>query len=125
MKTARLIILMSVAVLLTACATRPAPPTDELAVARSAIGYAVESSARDSAPEELALARSKLELAEQAMGTRNYEVAQQLALEAEAAARLADFKARNTATRRTVNELEASIQALREELARLQGGASS
>lgn len=124
MRIVQLVCLVSGALLLAACATKPAPPTDELAVARSAIDYAVESSARDSAPEELAQARSKLNLAEQAMDSRNYAVAQQLAVEAEAAARLADFKARNSATRRTVNELESSIQALRDELARLQGGAS-
>ncbi len=125
MRSTRFILLLTAAALTAACATRPPAPTEELAVARSAIGYAVESSARDSAPEDLAEARRKLERAEQAMGTRNHEVARQLALEAEAAARLADFKARNASTRRTVSELEASIQALREELDRLQGGSSS
>jgi chromosome segregation ATPase len=125
MKTTRLLFLLSVVALMTACAARGTPPTDELAVARSAIGYAEESSARDSAPEELADAQRKLSLAREAVEARNYEVARQLAVEAEAAARLADLKARNASTRRTVNEIEASIEALRSELAQMQRGGSS
>ncbi|MCC5866793.1 MAG: DUF4398 domain-containing protein [Wenzhouxiangella sp.] len=122
MRSMRLMTLLVAAVMLTACATRGTPPTEELAVARSAIGYAEESSARDSAPEQLEEARNKLALARQAVDVRNYEVARQLAVEAEAAARLADLKARNASTRRTVNEIEATIEALRDELAELQRG---
>lgn len=112
------------ALLLGACASQPPVPDDQLAVARNAIDYAVEMGARDSAPQELQQARDHLAEAERAVEQNENGIARQLALEAEKMARLADRKARSERSRRQVQELEETVEALREEIARAQGGSS-
>ncbi|MEE4331812.1 MAG: DUF4398 domain-containing protein [Wenzhouxiangella sp.] len=110
--------------LLAACATRPPVPTDQMAVARNAIDYAVEMGARDHAPEELEQARAHLAEAERAIEQEQNEIAGQLAQEAEKIARLADLKARAARSARQVRELEETVEALREEIAGGPGGGS-
>ncbi|MDZ7790424.1 MAG: DUF4398 domain-containing protein [Xanthomonadales bacterium] len=112
------------ALVLTACASQPPVPTDQLAVARNAIEYAVEMGARDHAPGDLQQARDHLAEAERAVEQGENEIARQLALEAEKIARLADRKARSARSRRQVEQLEDTVEALREEIARAQGGSS-
>lgn len=109
---------------LSACASQPPVPTDQLAVARNAIDYAVEMGARDHAPGDLQQARDHLAEAERAVEQDENEIARQLALEAEKMARLADRKARTARSRRQVEQLEDTVDALREEIARAQGGSS-
>jgi flagellar biosynthesis component FlhA len=109
---------------LTACASQPPVPTDQMAVARNAIDYAVEMGARDHAPADLKQARDHLAEAERAVEQGENEIARQLALEAEKIARLADRKARSARSRRQVEQLEDTVEALREEIARAQGGSS-
>lgn len=110
--------------LLTACASQPPVPNDQLAVARNAIEYAVEMGARDHAADELQQARNHLAEAEKAVEQDENEIARQLALEAEKIARLADRKARTARSRRQVEQLEDTVEALREEIARAEGGSS-
>lgn len=117
-------LLALLALLLGACASQPPVPDDQLAVARNAIDYAVEMGARDSAPQELQQARDHLAEAERAVEQNENGIARQLALEAEKMARLADRKARSDRSRRQVQELEETVEALREEIARAQGGSS-
>lgn len=112
------------ALFLSACASQPPVPTDQLAVARNAIDYAVEMGARDHAPGDLQQARDHLAEAERAVEQDENEIARQLALEAEKMARLADRKARTARSRRQVEQLEDTVDALREEIARAQGGSS-
>lgn len=114
------------ALLLSACASQPPVPNDQLAVARNAIDYAVEMGARDHAAVELQQAREQLAEAERAVKQGENKIARQLALEAEKMARLADRKARSARSRRQVEQLEDTVEALREEIAsaRAQGGSS-
>lgn len=114
----------ALALLLVACASQPPVPTGQLAVARSAIEYAVEMGARDHAPDDLQQARDQLAEAERAVEQDEHEIARQLALEAEKMARLADRRARAARSRHQVEQLEDTVQALREEIARAQGGSS-
>ncbi|WP_376696802.1 DUF4398 domain-containing protein [Wenzhouxiangella sp. EGI_FJ10305] len=114
------------ALFLTACASQPPVPNDQLAVARNAIDYAVEMGARDHAPGDLKQAREHLAEAERAIEQGENKIARQLALEAEKMARLADRKSRSARSRRQVEQLEDTVEALREEIARarMQGGSS-
>jgi len=118
------VLLPALALGLAACASNPPVPTDQLAVARSAIEYAVEMGARDHAPGELEQARRHLDEAEQAIEQDENEIARQLALEAEKIARLADLKSRAARSRRQVEELENTVEALREQIAGQPGGSS-
>jgi len=110
------------ALLLGACATRVPVPSDQLAVARNAIEYAVEMGAREYSPAELQQARDHLAEAERAVDQNENEIAGQLAMEAEKIARLADLKARSARSERQVQELETTVEALREEIAGGRGG---
>lgn len=116
------LILPALVLLLAACATSPPVPTDQLAVARNAIEYAVEMGAREHAPGELQQARDHLAEAERAVGQDENEIARQLAMEAEKIARLADLKSRSARSERQVRELETTVEALREEIAGGRGG---
>jgi hypothetical protein len=114
----------ALALLLVACASQPPVPSDQLAVARNAIDYAVEMGARDHAPGDLQQARQHLAEAERAVEQGENKIARQLALEAEKIARLADRKSRSAQSRRQVEQLEDTVEALREEISRAQGGSS-
>lgn len=117
-------LITALALLLIACASKPPVPTEQLAVARSAIEYAVEMGARENAPNELQQARDHLAEAEEAVEQDENEIARQLAVEAEKLARLADLKSRAARNRHQVEELENTVEALREEIAGGQGGSS-
>lgn len=109
--------------LLSACAAGVPVPTDQMAVARNAIDYAVEMGAREYAPSELEQARAHLAEAERAIDQEQNTIARQLAMEAEKIARLADLKARSARSNRQVQELEDTVEALREEIDRVSGDA--
>ncbi len=109
--------------LLAGCASQPPVPTDQMAVARNAIDYAVEMGARDHAPAELEQARKHLAEAERAVEQKENEIARQLAVESEKMARLADLKSRTARSQRQVQELENTVEALREEIGG-EGGSS-
>ena len=101
---------------IAACSSAPAPK-EEMAVSRSAVERASTSAAAD-APQELADARAKLTRANEAMASKDYALARRLADEAQADAALADATARSTRSRRALDEVQASIRLLREQLTR-------
>jgi len=108
--------MLALVLFLAACASTPPVPTDQMAVARNAIDYAVEMGAREHAPAELEQARAHLAEAERAIEQNQNEIARQLAMEAEKIARLADLKARSARSSRQVRELENTVEALREQI---------
>src|SRR3569623_992482 len=83
-------------VLFAGCASIP-PPTDQLAVTRAAVTDATTAGATEAAPVELKSARDKLDEAEKAMNSKDFERAKRLAEEAQVDAKLAEPKA-NAAT---------------------------
>lgn len=103
---------------LAACATTPPQPSEEIAAARTAVSFAEDNGARDYAAVELRRARDKLEQAQAAAGAGEPERARRLAEQAELDARLADLLTRSGKMERSISELEASINDLREELRR-------
>lgn len=104
--------------LLAACASGPPAPSEELAVARSAVSSAEDAGAREHASLDLRRAQQKLERAEQARQNENYREALHMAEQAEIDARYAAFRARSQRASNAVEELERGIAELRAEVAR-------
>lgn len=99
------------------CASTP-PPTGEMAVSTAAVARAVSAGATDSAPVEMGIARKKLDSANAAMISKDYDTARTLAQEAQVDAQLAEVKARSTKARKAADAVREDGRALREEIER-------
>jgi len=104
-------------VLFAGCASIP-PPTDQLAVTRAAVTDATTAGATEAAPVELKSARDKLDEAEKAMNSKDFERAKRLAEEAQVDAKLAETKANAAKAHKAVESAQESNRVLREELQR-------
>ena len=97
------------------------PEVDHLAyLARSqiAVAHATAAGAPELAPQEMRLAREKLERAQLAMGQRDYDTARMLARESQADAQLAESKTEAIKARKAADESQQAGRALREEMNR-------
>ncbi|QDQ27552.1 DUF4398 domain-containing protein [Chitinimonas arctica] len=103
--------------MLAACASQPLP-NEQLAVGKSAVDAAQTAGAAEYAPLELDAAREKIARASTAQRAKHYEEARRLAAEAEVDAELARAKAGSQKTQQAVDELNASIRVLRDEINR-------
>jgi hypothetical protein len=99
---------------LAACASGPVP-LEQLAVAKESVQRAEQAGATELAPVEMATARDKLQRAEQAGQSHQGQVATRLADQANVDAQLAEATAREHKSRQAEMELQASLQALRQE----------
>ena len=99
---------------LAACASGPVP-LEQLAVAKESVQRAEQAGATELAPVELSTARDKLQRAEQAGANHQGQTATMLADQANVDAQLAEATAREHKSRQADMELEASLQALRQE----------
>jgi septal ring factor EnvC (AmiA/AmiB activator) len=113
--------LCSLAFGIVACASAPVP-VDKLAVAKSSVERAEQAQAAQFAQVELNTARNKLAAAQAAADKRDADVAARLADQAEVDAQLAEFTARAKQQEQLVSEMDASVQALRNETLRNQPG---
>jgi hypothetical protein len=113
----RALVCVLAAFLLTACAGVP-PPTEQVAVSRAAVADAVSAGGGEYAPAALRRAQEMLDRSNAAMVSHQYADARRYAEDAEVDARLAAVTARSEKARKAVSEIEMSIQALKEELAR-------
>jgi Domain of unknown function (DUF4398) len=102
---------------LAACASDPAPEA-ELAAAEVALDEAEEANAPAQASGPYELARDKLDRAREAVEDDDMVEARRLAEQALVDAQLAEAQARSEVARQNAAELRASIEALRDELAR-------
>src|SRR5438874_13033006 len=104
---------------LSACA-RPekTPATAAVAVSHNAVDNAVSSGAPELAPVELTSARDKMMRANQALAAKDYKTARQLAMEAQADAKLAQSKADSAKATAAADQLDADVRALREQVDR-------
>ncbi|MDY6919140.1 MAG: DUF4398 domain-containing protein [Pseudomonadota bacterium] len=93
-----------------------APPTTELAQARSDVQNAQSEDADEYAGLALNEAQYKLKQAEKAMQEENYLEAKRLAEKAAADARLAGITARKERTKQALKEVNDSLDTLRSEL---------
>jgi hypothetical protein len=105
------------AVVIAGCASIP-PPTEQMAVAKSALANAVSAGASEYAPVEMRTAQEKLDRANRAMDKEDYENARWLAEEAQADARLAEKKAQSAKAQKAASVMQDDIRVLREEIDR-------
>jgi outer membrane murein-binding lipoprotein Lpp len=107
-------------VMLLAGCTSPqkAPATADVAVSRNAVENAVSAGAAELAPAEINMAREKMMRANQALAAKDYKLARELAMQAQADARLAQSKARSAKATAASNALEEDLRVLRQEVDR-------
>lgn len=107
------------ALALSACASpEKTPATAAVAVSHNAVDNAVSAGAPELAPVELSSAREKMMRANQALAAKDYKTARQLAIEAQADAKLAQSKADSAKSTQAANQLDADVQALRDQVER-------
>ena len=99
------------------CANVP-KPTDNMAVAEAAILRASTSGTSADAARELQLATDKLTAARQAMNSKEYERAGQLAEQATVDAQAAEIHAQSARSRKAAQETQDAARVLREEMNR-------
>lgn len=104
-------------VLIAGCASTP-PPTEQIAVSKSAISNAVSAGGSEYAPVEMRTAQDKMDRASRAMAKEEYENARWLAEEAQADARLAEKKAQSAKAQKAAVVMQDDIRVLREEINR-------
>jgi len=119
MSYSRTIAAAVVVVMASACASEKMP-TEQLAVATKAIDAAVQAGATQYAAADLAVAREKLQRAQNGAQTSTLSAAQvaYLAQEAEADANLAHAEAQAGKANAAVQATQADLDALREEAER-------
>lgn len=115
------------AVLVLAGCTSPqkAPATADVAVSRNAVENAVSAGAAELAPVEINAARDKMVRANAALAAKDYKLARELAIQAQADARLAQSKARSARATAAANALDADLRVLREEVERMNAPAGT
>lgn len=104
--------------LLAGCASQKAPATADVAVSRAAVESAASAGAADAAPAEMLSARAKVQEANQALAAKDYQRARDLAMQAQADAKLAQSKAGSAKATAAADALQENIRVLREELER-------
>jgi len=104
---------------LAACASpEKTPATAAVAVSHNAVDNAVSAGAPELAPEEISAARSKMMQANQALAAKDYKRARELAVQAQADAKLAQAKATSAKATAASNALNEDLRVLRQEVDR-------
>jgi multidrug efflux pump subunit AcrA (membrane-fusion protein) len=96
------------------CAGTP-PHVDDISTAEMALNRALEAEAEEHSPLALRVAREKLDRAKQAMNDTEYEQARRLAEQAQVEAQLAEAQARSQVARQQAQEVQTTIDTLRQE----------
>ncbi|MGX4643548.1 DUF4398 domain-containing protein [Massilia sp. SYSU DXS3249] len=103
---------------LSACASQKAPATADVAVSRNAVANAVQAGAAELAPAEITAARAKMMRANEALAAKDYKLARELAMQAQADAQLAQSKAASAKATAASNALNEDLRVLRQEVER-------
>ncbi|WP_200897589.1 DUF4398 domain-containing protein [Arsukibacterium ikkense] len=118
----RAMLLASMIVLLAGCAAAPQPPSAELEAAERAISVTERAQVTRYTSVELDTARQELAGARQALLAENMPQAARLALQAQLSAELAMAKAELLKAREVNQDMQQSIEAVRQEAQRNQSG---
>lgn len=110
-------VVMFVAMFIVGCAGIPAP-TEQMAVAKTAVTNAISAGGNEFAPVQLRSAMDKMDAAERAMADEEYERARQLAEQAQVDAQLASSMARSAKAEKAARELEEGNRTLQQEIQR-------
>lgn len=111
----------SLILLLTACATTPIPPSEELLAAELAISSAEQERATDFAPQAMKQAHDKLGAARTAVAAEDMDLALLLADESRVSAELASARASEMKAKVINDEMQQRIEALEQEILRNTG----
>jgi hypothetical protein len=103
---------------LAACASQKTPATAAVAVSNNAVENAVSAGAADLAPQEITAAREKMLRANQALAAKDYKLARDLAVQAQADAKLAQSKAGSAKATAAADTLNQDLRVLRQEVDR-------
>jgi hypothetical protein len=109
--------LLALSLLLGACASLP-PPTAQLAVSTAAVAHAQAATGQTGPTPGLALARDKLQRANQALAEKDHLTASRLAEQAQLDALVAESRADTAKAQLAAQDAQAANQALADELAR-------
>lgn len=103
------------AILMAGCSSGP-PPKTEMNLSKAAVARATSNAdTAQFAPVELQSAKDKLARAEKAMSEEKYELAKELAAEAQVDAKLAEAKSQSAKTQKAAQDSQEAIRLLREE----------
>ena len=111
---------LGAALAVSGCAGTP-PPVDDISTAEMALNRALEAEAEQHSPLPLRVAREKLDSAKQAMNDGEYEQARRLAEQAQVEAQLAEAQARSQVARKQAQEIQTTIDTLRQEAGKAAG----
>jgi len=100
------------------CSSMKTPATADVAVSKAAVDSAASADGAQYAPVEMRSAREKLAKANKAMAEKDYEVASEMANQAQVDANLAQGKASSAKAKMAADALQEDIRVLREELKR-------
>jgi len=100
------------------CSSLKTPATADVAVSKAAVENAAGAGGVEFAPVEMNSAREKMALANKAMAEKNYKLARELAVQAQADAKLAQGKANSAKAQMAADALQEDIRVLRTELDR-------
>jgi outer membrane PBP1 activator LpoA protein len=109
------------AIVLSACASTPLPPTAELQAAEQAIATADKARVADHASPELTQAREKLEAAKVAVREEKMGDARRLAEQSRADAELASAKSEEVKAQAVNDDMKKSTETLNSEMQRKTG----
>lgn len=109
---------MLTAVFVAGCASQPERPVAEMSRAKALIEQAEQQGAQQFAGAELERARQKLSQADAAVERGDTEEAARLSLQAALDAELAGAKARSAEAKKSADELDQSVESLRQEATR-------
>ncbi len=113
----RIAVIAAAAIFMAGCASTP-PPTAQMAVSRAAVNNANSAGANEFAPVQIKSATEKMAGAERAMVNEDYELAGQLAEQAQVDAELAGETARSAKARKAADAVREDSSVLRQEIDR-------
>jgi len=95
-----------------------APAAADVAVSKNAVANAVQAGAAELAPAEITAARAKMMRASEALAAKDYKLARELAVQAQADAQLAQSKANSAKATAASDALNEDLRVLRQEVDR-------
>ena len=113
-----LLLTIGALIAMTGCSSAYTPATAQIAVSSAAVSNANSAGAQQYAPTDMNAAQDKLTRARKAMSDKDYRLANSLATEAQADAKLAQSKAESATAKLAADALQEDIRVLREELNR-------
>lgn len=117
----RIVLAAAGLLVLAGCASVPAPPTEALQAAESAISSAEQARVADYASAELSTAREKLALANTAIQAEQMREAEYLAIESRSHAEVALARAEELKAKAVNDDMQQSIHTLKQEMQRATG----